>query len=157
MKTKIIAMMIALAGAACSPQAPPSATVNRTIVILNPNGEPTVKRDVITAEQHEQERSEHAALSATSANGIGEHAQALDWTQRDYSCAGSSLWIFDNPGNVRGPYADDSNEICFFRNGFNGCSDLSKYFRFCNIFGCNWADLTGDPNTGGAFSYMQSY
>jgi hypothetical protein len=154
-----IGLSLLVASLSACGQAPPSpATIGRTIVILNPNGEHTIRRDVLTLEQHQQERIDYELLRAAPVDGVGERAQAINAGHRDYSCAGSSLWMFDNAGNQPGSSPADANEICFYKNGFSGCADLTQYFRYCNIFGCNWG-ITGldVATTGGVFSYVQSY
>lgn len=116
--------------AACSqPSDPtPPGMIGRTIVTLNPDGEPTVKTSFITPAQQREEVAARAQLATATQNGIGAHQQALS---QDTSCAGSSLWIFDNYNNTIGSSFPDDHEICFFRNGVSGCADLKNYRRYC--------------------------
>jgi hypothetical protein len=56
------------------------------------------------------------------------HQQAIS---QDTSCAGSSMWIFDNYNNTQGTFPNN-HEICFFRTGSTtGCIDFKNYNRYC--------------------------
>jgi hypothetical protein len=50
----------------------------------------------------------------------------------DPGCAASSLWIFDNTGNAPGAWPNN-HEICFFRNGNDGCVNLENQYRYCTL------------------------
>jgi hypothetical protein len=129
-RTLLSACLLATAAlAACSQAADPTpGLIGRTIVTLNAHGEATAKTDLITVDQQRAEMAAHAAATSATRNGIGSHQQALS---QDPSCAGSSLWIFDNYNNTIGTFPNN-HEICFFRNGASGCADLTSYIRYCS-------------------------
>jgi hypothetical protein len=132
--------------------APPDEVV-RTVVVLQPDGgAPSVTTDHITRAEHEAELAIHAALAkgerpliSYDGNGTGPNP----------GCAGADMWIFDNTGNVAGAFPFN-HEICFIRNGSNGCAQLQDYARLCTYYpsppywSCsNWATSSG--------SWIQSF
>ncbi len=132
-RTITVAMVCVLG--ACTQSDPVPSKVERTIVILNPNGAPpTVKKDEITYEQHQEELRAHQQRLTTPVNGIGTRQQAI---AQDPSCAGSSMWMFDNPGNTVGS-PPNNHEICFYRPSNDtglSCTPLTNYTRACEWYG----------------------
>jgi hypothetical protein len=144
--------LLACATLGCAPADPSPGKIGRTIVFLNADGAPpTVKIDEITVEQQHAELELRAHGVAAPTGGLGVRQQGI---VQDPSCAGSSLWLFDNPGNTPGAFPNN-HEICFFR-AYNdtsaSCTPLSHYSRYCTLNGrlpvCyDW----GEPHT------VQSY
>jgi hypothetical protein len=129
MRTTMLALLAATyLGCDRPPPAPPpndapiTEEPTRTIVTLQPNGPPIVRTDIITRDQF--------IADIAARNGIGVSQQAIS---TDPNCVGSSMWLFDSTGNTPGPYPDN-HEICFYKNGVDGCVDLSTFIRFCNTF-----------------------
>jgi hypothetical protein len=96
-------------------------TISRTVVVLSPDGTPTISTDFITPAA---QRAESAARAAAQARPPG--AQPRDIAV-DGSCGASSLYIYDQPNRT-------GNEICFVGGGE---TFLSQYPRtFCTPTAC---------------------
>lgn len=154
MNHRIMMMMLASAVAGCidsgvpaSSEAPAQAPdVERTIVRLQPDGSEQVTTLRVTEAQHRQELADRERRThGTTTGGLGEVDQGL--ASVDNSCAASSMWIFDNTGNVRGTGLF-GHEICFFKSStaFPVCTDLRQYTRTCFLGGgCQtWANDSGN-------------
>jgi hypothetical protein len=85
----------------------PSAVVSRTIVHLSADGTKKVTTETVTrAAQLEEIAARTAYLQGTQTGGGNVGATSSALLTEDLGCAGSSLWLFDQP-NLQG------NEICF--------------------------------------------
>jgi hypothetical protein len=117
----IAALPVAVLLAACGTSAPrsePGATYTRTIVTLDPDGTSAVREETVTAEQQAAEvAAREAALRPGAASGAA--GQVQEAISDDTSCAGASLWIFDQPGLT-------GREICFTG---SGTAHLASYCR----------------------------
>lgn len=145
MSKLMVVAVIALV--ACSGAESTPATVNRTVVRLSADGSYSAKTYTLT----KSERGLDVALregmfSASPHNGIA--VEGTNPITRDWSCGGSSLWMFSGAG-CSGAY-----EICFI--GI-GTANLYNYCAQYNIYGnCvqNWAALTASywpGNQSGTF------
>jgi hypothetical protein len=132
MMRKIVTWMLAvctLGGGGCvdmdgdpgpTGEAGDGAVFQRTVVRLKADGTQTVHTERVTAEQQRWEIAARQALAdghpppPAPEAGFGTTSAAIS---ADGSCAGSSMWMFDQPNLALG------NEICF-----TGCGevDLSR-------------------------------
>lgn len=118
----------------------------RTIVHLAEDGTERVVQVQITRAEQLREQAERVAVASGEHEGLGTAAQAIT---QDSSCAGSSMWIFDQT-NLAG------NEICFHG---AGSAFLGNY---CRTAGCGstWNHAVRSywsGNEDGLFSYYGSF
>lgn len=92
-------------------------SITRTIVELNGLGKETVRTETISLSEQRAEIEARKAMMERRSRGEAEPLrQAIT---KDAGCAGSSWWLFDQPGLA-------GNEICF---SGAGVVDLSSYRR----------------------------
>jgi hypothetical protein len=139
------------------PEQANEGTVFRTIVWLQPDGTSEVKTVEISRAQRQAEVAARQEMvqQRDSGSAIATTTQALIV---DPSCAGSSLWLFDDYNQT------GSNELCFFRNPADppGEADNLGYYsvRYCygySVLSCHYFTWQGRVRSywagvsGGAF------
>jgi hypothetical protein len=129
----------------------------RTIVRMSEAGEPEVTTETIQQADFDREvEVREALMQGASSGGAGRTlaaSNALTAATLDTGCSGSSIWLFDSPGNRPGSFPTN-HEICFYASSPQGFANLATFCRIRGYFPGGqtclrwWGSRSGDDLSG---------